>query len=74
MKENGLEVVTDGTKHMVLSQDQSVGRNKKTKIYNSACARVEDLKCLGTTRKNPKSIQQEIKRRLNSGNVCFHSV
>jgi hypothetical protein len=58
VKENGLEVVTDKSKYMVMSQDQSVGRSKKTKIYNSACERVEDLKFLGTTRTNPKAIQR----------------
>jgi hypothetical protein len=29
---------------------------------------------LGTTVRNQNLIQEEIKRRLNSGNVCYHSV
>jgi hypothetical protein len=29
---------------------------------------------LGTTTTNPHLIQEEIKRRLNSGNACYHSV
>jgi hypothetical protein len=29
---------------------------------------------LGTTVTNQNLIQEEIKRRLNSGNVCYHSV
>jgi hypothetical protein len=29
---------------------------------------------LGTTITNQNLIQEEIKRRLNSGNVCYHSV
>jgi hypothetical protein len=29
---------------------------------------------LGTTIKNQKLIQEEIKRGLNSGNACYHSV
>jgi hypothetical protein len=32
------------------------------------------FKYLGTTVKNKNLIQEEIKRRLNSGNVCYHSV
>ena len=32
------------------------------------------LKYLGTTLTNQNSIQEEIKSRLKSGNVCYHSV
>jgi hypothetical protein len=32
------------------------------------------FKYLGTTVTNQNLIQKEIKRRLNSGNVCYHSV
>jgi hypothetical protein len=37
---------------------------------------VDILLCslLGTTVKNQIFIQEEIKRRLNSGNACYHSV
>jgi len=35
---------------------------------------VEEFKCLGTTLTNQNSIQEEIKRRLKSGNACYHSV
>jgi hypothetical protein len=30
--------------------------------------------CPGTTVTNQNLIQEEIKRRLNSGNACYHSV
>jgi hypothetical protein len=33
-----------------------------------------EFKYLGTTVTNKNSIQEEIKRRLNSGNACYHSV
>ena len=35
---------------------------------------MEEFKCLGTTLTNQNSIQEEIKRRLKSGNACYHSV
>jgi len=35
---------------------------------------VEEFKYLGTTFTNQNSIQEEIKRRLKSGNACYHSV
>jgi hypothetical protein len=36
--------------------------------------RVSQIKYLGTTVTNQNLIQEEIKRRLNSGNACYHSV
>jgi hypothetical protein len=59
---------------MVLSQDQNAGRNNQIKTDNSSCERVENLKYLGTTITNQKSIQLEIKRRLKSGNACNPAV
>jgi len=34
----------------------------------------EEFRYLGTTLSNQNSIQEEIKRRLKSGNACYHSV
>jgi hypothetical protein len=34
---------------------------------------VTQFRYLGTTIKNRNLIQEEIKRRLNSGNACYHS-
>jgi hypothetical protein len=35
---------------------------------------VEQFRYLGPTITNQNLIQEEIKRRLNSGNACYHSV
>ena len=44
------------------------------KIDDSSFERVEDFKYLGTTLTNQNFIQEEIKSRLMSGDVCYHSV
>jgi hypothetical protein len=44
------------------------------KIDNSCFERVDEFKYLGTTLTNQNSFQEEIKRRLKSGNACYHSV
>jgi UDP-galactopyranose mutase len=41
---------------------------------NSSFARFEEFRYLGTTLTNQNSIQEEIKRKLKSGNACYHSV
>jgi len=66
----GLGVNADKTKYMVMSQDQKAGRSHNVKIDNSSFERVEEFKYLGTTLTNQNSIQEEIKRRLKSGNAC----
>jgi hypothetical protein len=43
-------------------------------IDNSSIERVEEFKYLGTTLTNQNSYLEEIKSRLKSGNVRYHSV
>jgi hypothetical protein len=73
-KEVGLEVNTEKTKYMFLSRRQNVGQNYDIKIENRSFENVAQLKYLGTTVTNENLIQEEIKRRLNSGNARYHSV
>ena len=73
-KETGLKVNAETTKYMVMSRDQNTGRSHNIEIDNTSFERVEDLKYLGTILTNKNSIQKEIKSRLKSGNVVYHSV
>ena len=73
-KEIGLEVNAHKTKYMTVSRDQNAGRIHSMEIDNISIERVEEFKYLGTTLTDQNSIQEEIKRRLKSGNVCYYSV
>ena len=61
-------------KYMVMSPDQNARRSHSMKTDDSSFERVEEFKYLGTTLTSQNSIQDEIKRRLKSGNACYHSV
>jgi hypothetical protein len=57
-----------------ISRQQNVGQNRDIKIAHRSFENVSQFKYLGTTVTNQNFIQEEIKRRLNSGNACYHSV
>jgi hypothetical protein len=73
-KEVGLKVNAGKTKYMLLSRHQNAGQNQDLKIDNRSFENVTQFKYLGTTIANQDLIQGGIKRRLNSGNACNHSV
>ena len=73
-EEIGLEVNAYKTKYMIMSQDQNVGQSRSMKTDISSFEKVEEFKYWGTALTNQNSIQEEIKSRLKSGNVCHHSV
>jgi hypothetical protein len=52
----------------------SPGKNDDINITNRSFEIVEKFKYLGTTVANQNQIQEEIKRRPNSGNVYYHLV
>jgi hypothetical protein len=58
---------------MLLSRHQNVGQKRDIRIANRSFENVSQLKYLGTTVTNQNLIQEGIKRRLNSGNACYHS-
>ena len=64
----------DKTMYMIICRGQNAGQIHDINIENSSFERVEDFEYLGTTLTNQYSIHEEIKSRLNSGNVCFRSV
>jgi hypothetical protein len=73
-KEVGLKVNTEKTKCVLLFHHQNAGQNHDTKIANRCSENVAQFGYLGTTATNQNLIQEEIKRRLNSDNACYHSV
>jgi hypothetical protein len=73
-KEVGLEINIEKTKYMLISCHQNVGQNRDIKIANKSFENVSQFKYLRKTVTNQNLIQEEIKRRLNSGNACYHSV
>jgi hypothetical protein len=59
---------------MLVSHDQNAGQDQDIKTGNGSFENVTQFKYLGTTATNKNLIQEEIEKRLNSGNACFHSV
>jgi hypothetical protein len=61
-------------KYMLVSRDQNAGQNREITIGNRSFENVSQFRYLGTTVTNQNLIQEEIKRRLNSGNECYNLV
>jgi hypothetical protein len=59
---------------MLLSRQQNVGQKRVIEITNRSFESVPQFKYLGATVANTNFIKEEIKRRLNSGNACYHLV
>jgi hypothetical protein len=68
--EFSLKINVEKTMYMFLSHHQSAGQNQDIRIAKN----VSLFKYLGMIVTNQNLIQEEIKRRLNSGNACYHSV
>jgi hypothetical protein len=72
-KEAGLEVNVEKTEYMLVSCDQNADHSQDTQIANRMSEHVTQLRYLGTSVTNNNLIQ-EIKKRLNSANACYHSI
>jgi sorting nexin-29 len=73
-KEVGLEINVEKPGNMLLSCHRNAGQNQDIKIANRPSENLSQFKYLGMTVTNKNFIQEEIKRRMNSGNACYHSV
>jgi len=65
-KEIGLEVNAEKTKYMVMSWDQSAGRNYSMKNDDKSFERGEQLKYFGTILMDQNSIHIEVRKHLLS--------
>jgi hypothetical protein len=70
-KEVGLEINVENTKYVLLPHHQTAGQNRDVKIANRYSGNVSQFKCVGMTVTSQNMIQEEIKRKLNSDNVCY---
>jgi hypothetical protein len=59
---------------MLLSRHQNVGQNRDIKIANRSFGKCVIVQLFGDDSNKPKFDSGGIKRRLNSGNACYHSV
>jgi hypothetical protein len=73
-RDTGLEINVEKTKYMIMSRHPNSGQNQNIRIANESFEKVAKFKYLGKTLINQNDIHDEIKRRLNSGNACYHSV
>jgi hypothetical protein len=73
-REVDLEVNAEKTKYMLLSRHQNAGQNRDILTANRSYENMAQLRYLGTKATNQNLFQEVIKRRLNSGNACYHSV
>jgi hypothetical protein len=59
---------------MLVFPDQNADQNRDINIGNRSFENVLHFRYMGTTVTNQNVIQEEIKKRSNSGNACYHSV
>jgi hypothetical protein len=74
LKYVGLEANTEKTKYELIFRHQNAGQNHNINIASKLLKNVAHFKYLGTTATDPEFILEEIKSRLNSCNVSYHSI
>jgi hypothetical protein len=70
----GPEINAEKTMYMIMSRHPNSGQNQNIRIAIVSFENVAKFKYLWTTLTNQNDIHDEIKSRLNLGNVCYHSV
>jgi hypothetical protein len=59
---------------MLLSRHQNAGINHGIRIADRCFENVAHFKYFGTTVTHQNFIQEDIRKKLNSGNACYHLV
>jgi hypothetical protein len=70
----GLEINAEKTKYMTMSHHPNTGQKQNIRKANESFENVAKFKYMGMTLTNKNDIHDEIKSRLNMGNVCYYSV
>jgi hypothetical protein len=70
----GLEINSEKTKYMIISCHLNSRQNQNIRIANESFRNVAKFKYFEMMLTNQNYIHDEIKSRLNSGNVCYYSV
>jgi hypothetical protein len=73
-KEVGLEVNREKSKYMLMSRSQKIGQKHSINLANSSFEDMAKFKYRGKTLTDQNHMHEEITRRLNSGNACYHLV
>jgi hypothetical protein len=69
-----LEVNAEKTEYILMSPRQKAGQNHDINLANGYFENVAEFRYLGMKVTNQNFIQEEVKRKLNLGNACYHSV
>jgi hypothetical protein len=59
---------------MLMSRYQKAEQKRSIKIANRCFEDVLKFRYLGTTLTDQNSMQEDLQRRLNAGNACYHSL
>jgi hypothetical protein len=73
-KEVGLQINVEKSEYILVFHHQNAGQNRDIKVANKSLENMSQVTYLVTTITSQNLIQEEAKRRLNSGNACYHSV
>jgi hypothetical protein len=72
--EVGPEINVKKTNYMLLSRHHNLGKNLHITIANRLFENMSHFKYLESTLTTQNLIHEKIQRRIDSGNVCYHSV